>query len=205
MSLIREFEERLKWLVETGVPVGPVHFYVGQEAIASGVCAALRAVGLDRVDAPRARALHRERRRRAADVGRALRQVDRDEPRQGWLDARDGHHRRRARREPDRRDGRHPRRRCRPVRRGPRRRRGRGGVLRRGSRGHRSGSRGDEHGRDLAAAGRVRLREQRVLSGDAGRVRARGTERGRPGRRLRHAGRRRGRSGRASPSTKRRA
>lgn len=42
MSLIREFEERLKWLVETGVPVGPVHFYVGQEAIASGVCEALR-------------------------------------------------------------------------------------------------------------------------------------------------------------------
>ncbi|MFL5980905.1 MAG: thiamine pyrophosphate-dependent dehydrogenase E1 component subunit alpha [Gaiellaceae bacterium] len=42
MSLIREFEERLKWLVETGVPVGAVHFYVGQEAIAAGVCAALR-------------------------------------------------------------------------------------------------------------------------------------------------------------------
>ena len=42
LSLIREFEERLKWLVETGVPVGAVHFYVGQEAIAAGVCAALR-------------------------------------------------------------------------------------------------------------------------------------------------------------------
>ncbi|MFL5945142.1 MAG: thiamine pyrophosphate-dependent dehydrogenase E1 component subunit alpha [Gaiellaceae bacterium] len=42
MSLIREFEERLKWLVETGVPVGAVHFYVGQEAVAAGVCAALR-------------------------------------------------------------------------------------------------------------------------------------------------------------------
>ena len=42
MSLIREFEERLKWLVETGVPVGAVHFYVGQEAVASGVCTALR-------------------------------------------------------------------------------------------------------------------------------------------------------------------
>ena len=43
MTLIREFEERLKWLVETGVPVGPVHFYTGQEACAVGVCAALEA------------------------------------------------------------------------------------------------------------------------------------------------------------------
>jgi pyruvate dehydrogenase E1 component alpha subunit len=42
MSLIREFEERLKWLVETGVPVGAVHYYVGQEAVAAGVCTALR-------------------------------------------------------------------------------------------------------------------------------------------------------------------
>ena len=41
MSLIREFEERLKWLVETGVPVGAVHYYTGQEACAAGVCAAL--------------------------------------------------------------------------------------------------------------------------------------------------------------------
>jgi len=43
MSLIREFEERLKWLVETGVPAGPVHYYTGQEAVAVGVCAALDA------------------------------------------------------------------------------------------------------------------------------------------------------------------
>jgi len=43
MSLIREFEERLKWLVETGVPAGPVHYYTGQEAVAVGVCAALAA------------------------------------------------------------------------------------------------------------------------------------------------------------------
>ena len=44
MSLIREFEERLKWLVETGVPVGAVHYYTGQEAVAAGVCSALRQV-----------------------------------------------------------------------------------------------------------------------------------------------------------------
>jgi acetoin:2,6-dichlorophenolindophenol oxidoreductase subunit alpha len=43
MSLIRTFEERLKWLVETGAPVGPVHYYIGQEAVAVGVCAALEA------------------------------------------------------------------------------------------------------------------------------------------------------------------
>jgi acetoin:2,6-dichlorophenolindophenol oxidoreductase subunit alpha len=41
ITLIREFEERLKWLVETGVPVGAVHYYTGQEACAVGVCAAL--------------------------------------------------------------------------------------------------------------------------------------------------------------------
>jgi pyruvate dehydrogenase E1 component alpha subunit len=42
MSLMRQFEERLKWLVETGVPVGAVHYYIGQEAVAAGVCAELR-------------------------------------------------------------------------------------------------------------------------------------------------------------------
>jgi pyruvate dehydrogenase E1 component alpha subunit len=41
MALIREFEERLKLLVERGVPVGAVHFYTGQEAVAAGVCEAL--------------------------------------------------------------------------------------------------------------------------------------------------------------------
>ncbi len=42
MGLVREFEERLRVLVQRGVPVGPVHFYTGQEAVAVGVCAALR-------------------------------------------------------------------------------------------------------------------------------------------------------------------
>ena len=42
LTLIREFEERLKWLVENGVPVGAVHLYIGQEAVAVGTCAALR-------------------------------------------------------------------------------------------------------------------------------------------------------------------
>jgi pyruvate dehydrogenase E1 component alpha subunit len=42
LTLIREFEERLKWHVENGVPVGAVHLYIGQEAVAVGTCAALR-------------------------------------------------------------------------------------------------------------------------------------------------------------------
>lgn len=41
LTLIRQFEERLKRLVDTGVPVGAVHYYIGQEAVAVGVCAAL--------------------------------------------------------------------------------------------------------------------------------------------------------------------
>ena len=41
MSLIRQFEERLKWLVETGLPIGAAHYYIGQEAVAAGVCAEL--------------------------------------------------------------------------------------------------------------------------------------------------------------------
>jgi len=41
MTLTREFEERLKKLVDTGLPVGAVHYYSGEEAVAVGVCAAL--------------------------------------------------------------------------------------------------------------------------------------------------------------------
>ena len=37
MGLIREFEERLKLLVERGLPVGATHYYVGEEAVAVGV------------------------------------------------------------------------------------------------------------------------------------------------------------------------
>jgi 2-oxoisovalerate dehydrogenase E1 component len=41
MVLIRTFEERFKGLVEAGRPLGSGHLYVGQEAVAVGVCAAL--------------------------------------------------------------------------------------------------------------------------------------------------------------------
>ncbi|WP_051777823.1 thiamine pyrophosphate-dependent dehydrogenase E1 component subunit alpha [Kitasatospora phosalacinea] len=43
MALIREYEERVMELRTAGEVVGPVHPYIGQEAIAVGVCAALRA------------------------------------------------------------------------------------------------------------------------------------------------------------------
>jgi pyruvate dehydrogenase E1 component alpha subunit len=41
MTLIREFEDRVILLIKGGTPLGPVHLYVGQEAVAVGVCAAL--------------------------------------------------------------------------------------------------------------------------------------------------------------------
>jgi len=43
VRLIRRFEERAIELVRTGEIVGGIHPYIGQEAIAAGVCAALRA------------------------------------------------------------------------------------------------------------------------------------------------------------------
>jgi acetoin:2,6-dichlorophenolindophenol oxidoreductase subunit alpha len=42
MRLIRRFEERAIELVRSGLIVGGIHPYIGQEAIAAGVCAALR-------------------------------------------------------------------------------------------------------------------------------------------------------------------
>jgi len=42
MLLIREFDERAKKLIETGDVMGEVHQYIGQEAVAVGVCSALR-------------------------------------------------------------------------------------------------------------------------------------------------------------------
>ncbi len=42
VRLIRRFEERAIELVRSGVIVGGIHPYIGQEAVAAGVCAALR-------------------------------------------------------------------------------------------------------------------------------------------------------------------
>jgi pyruvate dehydrogenase E1 component alpha subunit len=43
VRLIRRFEERAIELVRSGVIVGGIHPYIGEEAVAAGVCAALRA------------------------------------------------------------------------------------------------------------------------------------------------------------------
>ncbi len=42
MVLIRDFEDRVKALVEGGIAFGAAHYYVGEEAVAVGVCTALR-------------------------------------------------------------------------------------------------------------------------------------------------------------------
>ena len=41
MVTIRQFEDRFRQLVETGRPLGSGHLYIGEEAVAVGVCAAL--------------------------------------------------------------------------------------------------------------------------------------------------------------------
>ena len=41
MVLIRKFEERVKYLFLEGIMPGTIHQYMGQEACAVGVCAAL--------------------------------------------------------------------------------------------------------------------------------------------------------------------
>lgn len=41
MLRIRHFEERIADLVEAGEIKTPCHLYIGQEAIAAGVCAAM--------------------------------------------------------------------------------------------------------------------------------------------------------------------
>src|SRR6202046_2633529 len=43
VRLIRRFEQRAIAMVRSGVIAGGIHPYIGQEAIAAGVCAALRA------------------------------------------------------------------------------------------------------------------------------------------------------------------
>ena len=42
MNTIRVFEERVSYESSTGNVLGPTHLYVGQEAIATGICAVLR-------------------------------------------------------------------------------------------------------------------------------------------------------------------
>ena len=41
LQLIRQFEERVRELRQSGTLQGSIHLYVGEEAVASGVCARL--------------------------------------------------------------------------------------------------------------------------------------------------------------------
>ena len=41
LQLIRQFEERVRELRQSGALQGSIHLYVGEEAVATGVCARL--------------------------------------------------------------------------------------------------------------------------------------------------------------------
>ena len=63
MLLIRRMEERLGEVVKSGELPGSVHLYIGQEAVAVGVCAQLAEQRLDRQHTPWPRALSGQGRR----------------------------------------------------------------------------------------------------------------------------------------------
>ena len=73
MRTIRRFEERVVDLVNANEIAGVTHEYVGQEAIATGVCAALRPRRRDHLHPSRPRSRDREGRGCGADDGRAPR------------------------------------------------------------------------------------------------------------------------------------
>ena len=110
---------------------GLTHLYIGEEAVAVGVCSALRRDDYITSHAPRPRALPRQGRGRRAHVRRAARQGGRLLPRQGRLDAHRRPRERQPRRERDRRrlDGHRDRRRV--LGEAARHRPGRGLLLRR--------------------------------------------------------------------------
>ena len=107
MWTTRRFEEAVDDLFARGLMHGTMHLSIGQEAVATGVCLALRDDDADHVHPPRARPLHRQGRRPEPHDGRAARQGDRLLPRPRRLHA----HRRRRHRQPRRqrhRRRRHP-------------------------------------------------------------------------------------------------
>jgi TPP-dependent pyruvate/acetoin dehydrogenase alpha subunit len=73
LVLIREFEERVAALRQSGVLQGSAHLYVGQEAVAVGVCARLNKDDYVASTHRGAWARHRQGCRRGAHDGRALR------------------------------------------------------------------------------------------------------------------------------------
>ena len=74
MVTIRRFEETIRDLFFQGQIPGFVHVSIGEEAVPTGVCAALVRQGLHHHDAPRPRPHARQGRRAQADDGRAVRQ-----------------------------------------------------------------------------------------------------------------------------------
>ena len=87
MARIRAFEEQVGRHFREGHIHGFVHTSIGQEAVAAGVCAALRRERQADDHAPRARPLPRQGRRSRRDDGRAVRPRDGHLPRPRRLDA----------------------------------------------------------------------------------------------------------------------
>ena len=166
MLTIRRFEERASADYLAGKIYGVVHCYIGEEAVAVGVCSALDTRRPDHLDASRPRPLHRQGRRPQPHDGRAVRPADRLLQGQGRLDAHRRFRHRHARRQRHRR-GRHldrHRRRARGADGGQGRRRG--VVLRRRRVECRAVPRMPQHRGDLEAADALCLREQHVRGAD---------------------------------------
>ena len=87
MLTIRRFEERASADYLAGKIYGVVHCYIGEEAVAVGVCTRARSQRPDHLDASRPRPLHRQGRRPEPHDGRAVRPADRLLQGQGRLDA----------------------------------------------------------------------------------------------------------------------
>ncbi len=168
MLLIRRFEEKVEERFRAGDLAGFLHVAIGQEAIAVGVCRALRGRRRDRLDPSRPRAHARDGDAPERADGRAVREGRGLQRRLRRLDA---PLRRRAR--PDRRErGRRRRAPCDHRRRAfvqaPRRAARGGRVLRRRRDEHRDVPRVAEPRAALEGSRGVRLREQRLRRVDAG-------------------------------------
>ena len=197
MQLIRSFEEHVRNLYSGGAIPGLVHLCAGQEAVAVGVCSLLGTEDIDRQQSSRPWPLPGQGRRRRSADGRGDGAPHRLRPRPRRHTAhlrcrqrQSRHHRNRRRRHSARRRRRAERQAARPRpggRRLLRRRRAQPGPA----------VRGHEHGGDLAAAGAVRLRKQRLwrIHRHRGRHCRTRPDRARP--RLRHSVGNRRRHGRA--------
>ena len=191
MLTIRRFEERASADYLAGKIYGVVHCYIGEEAVAVGVCSALGQRRPDHLDPSRPRPLHRQGRRPQPHDGRALRAADRLLQGQGRLDAHRRFRHRHARRQRHRRGRDRDRHRRGPGGADGRQGRRRGLVFRRRRIERRALPRVPQYRGDLEAADALRLREQHVCREHRGRRDARLERRGGARGRLRHSRRRR--------------